>query len=59
MRKIIGLFLGMLLMIGSSGMSAQRRQPIKIISYNIWNGFEGDSLRRAYFVEWTKNQSAI
>lgn len=58
MRKIIGLFLGMLLMIGSSGMSAQRRQPIKIISYNIWNGFEGDSLRRAYFVEWTKNQSA-
>lgn len=58
MRKIIGLFLGMLLMIGSSGMSAQRRQPIKIISYNIWNGFEGDSLRRTYFVEWTKNQSA-
>lgn len=58
MRKIIGLFLGMLLMIGSSGMSAQRRQPIKIISYNIWNGFEGDSLRRAHFVEWTKNQSA-
>jgi len=58
MRKIIGLFLGILLMIGSSDLSAQRHQPIKIISYNIWNGFEGDSLRRAHFVEWTKNQSA-
>lgn len=51
MRKIIGLFIVILLMLGASDMSRQSNLPIKIISYNIWNGFEGDSLRRARFVE--------
>lgn len=58
MRKIIGLFIVILLMLGASDMSGQSNLPIKIISYNIWNGFEGDSLRRARFVEWTRSQSA-
>lgn len=58
MRKIIGLFIVILLMLGASNMSGQSNRPIKIISYNIWNGFEGDSLRRARFIEWTENQSA-
>lgn len=58
MRKIVGLFIVTLLMLGTSDMSGQSNRSIKIISYNIWNGFEGDSLRRARFVEWTKSQSA-
>lgn len=33
-------------------------QEMRIISYNIWDGFEGDSLRRARFVEWTQGQAA-
>ena len=32
-------------------------QEMRIISYNIWDGFEGDSLRRARFVEWTQGVS--
>lgn len=58
MRTILVLFIGILFGGVSLDASAQIRQPIKIISYNIWNGFEGDSLRRAHFVEWTKSQSA-
>lgn len=58
MRKIIRLFIVILLMLGASDMSGQSNLPIKIISYNIWNGFEGDSLRSARFVEWTRSQSA-
>lgn len=58
MRKIIGLFIVILLMLGASDMSGQSNRPIKLISYNIWNGFEGDSLRRARFVEWIQSQAA-
>lgn len=35
-----------------------KEKPVKVISYNIWNGFEGDSVRRARFVAWTKEQKA-
>lgn len=33
-------------------------QDMRIISYNIWDGFEGDSLRCARFVEWTRRHAA-
>lgn len=33
-------------------------QSIKVISYNIWNGFEKDSLRRQRFVDWIQDQQA-
>lgn len=36
----------------------QEPKPMKIISYNIWNGFERDSLRKARFVEWINGQQA-
>lgn len=38
-------------------MSVQAARPLKLVSYNIWNGFEGDSLRRHRFVDWTRSQS--
>lgn len=39
-------------------VSAQKpvNKKIHIISYNIWNGFEGDTLRRTRFVSWMRQQ---
>lgn len=31
-------------------------ERLRVISYNIWNGFEGDSSRRANFVRWINEQ---
>lgn len=32
------------------------QQTLKVISYNIWNGFEKDAARRARFVDWMNEQ---
>ncbi len=32
------------------------QQTLKVISYNIWNGFEKDAARRARFVDWMNKQ---
>lgn len=34
----------------------KEKQTIKIISYNIWNGFEKDASRQARFTEWMNRQ---
>ena len=47
MKKFLGLILLMLLPCSALSMWGQTGQQMKLISYNIWNGFEGDSLRRA------------
>ena len=52
MKKFLGLILLMLLPCSALSMWGQTGQQMKLISYNIWNGFEGDSLRRARFIEW-------
>lgn len=49
----------MLLPCSALSMWGQTGQQMKLISYNIWNGFEGDSLRRARFIEWTQNRLLI
>ena len=41
--------------IDSSGITSDYKAAI---SEYIWNGFEGDSLRRARFIEWTQKQAA-
>lgn len=51
MKKFLGLILLMLLPCSTLSMWGQTGQQMKLISYNIWNGFEGDSLRRARFIE--------
>ena len=58
MKKFLGLILLMLLPCSALSMWGQTGQQMKLISYNIWNGFEGDSLRRARFIEWTRKQAA-
>lgn len=58
MKKLLGLILLMLLPCSALSMWGQTGQQMKLISYNIWNGFEGDSLRRARFIEWTQKQAA-
>lgn len=58
MKKFLGLILLMLLPCSTLSMWGQTGQQMKLISYNIWNGFEGDSLRRARFIEWTRKQAA-
>lgn len=32
------------------------QQTLKVISYNIWNGFEKDAARKARFVDWMNEQ---
>ena len=58
MKKFLGLILLMLLPCSALSMWGQTGQQMKLISYNIWNGFEGDSLRRARFIEWTQKHTA-
>ena len=43
MKKLLGLILLMLLPCSALSMWGQTGQQMKLISYNIWNGFEGDS----------------
>lgn len=58
MNKVLGVIIMLVLSLCPSGLWGQSEKQLKIISYNIWNGFEGDSLRHARFVEWTRGQSA-
>ena len=47
-----------LLLIPALQAEGQEQFPHKIISYNIWNGFENDKARRARFVEWITSKNA-
>lgn len=58
MNKVLGVIIMLVLSLCPSSLWGQSEKQLKIISYNIWNGFEGDSLRHARFVEWTRRQSA-
>lgn len=58
MRKII---LGVILIVSllnSQAVSAQKIYTVKVISYNIWNGFEWgkDSVRKTKFIDWVNTQ---
>ena len=54
--KIIGLFLAAcILSFKAMGQEADG-QTVKVISYNIWNGFEKDAARKARFVDWMNEQ---
>lgn len=44
-----------LLPVTSNGQPAGK-EKLRIISYNIWNGFEHDASRRANFINWIKGQ---
>ena len=39
----------------SNGQNAEKER-MRIISYNIWNGFEKDASRRENFINWVKGQ---
>jgi exodeoxyribonuclease-3 len=58
MNKVLGLIIMFLVSLCPSALQGQNAKRLKIISYNIWNGFEKDTTRRALFVDWTKGQSA-
>ena len=34
----------------------RQKEKLRVISYNIWNGFEHDASRRANFINWIKGQ---
>ena len=44
-----------LLPVTSNGQPAGQ-EKLRVISYNIWNGFEHDASRRANFINWIKGQ---
>lgn len=39
----------------SNGQSTGK-EKLRVISYNIWNGFEKDASRRTNFINWVKGQ---
>ena len=39
----------------SNGQSTGK-EKLRVISYNIWNGFEKDASRRTNFINWVKEQ---
>ena len=54
--KIIGLFLAAcILSFKAMGQEADG-QTVKVISFNIWNGFEKDAARKARFVDGMNEQ---
>ena len=60
MKKTQYLLIIMILSIGSNSFSQARpkTEPLKIIAYNIWNGFDWgkDSLRREKLADWVAQQ---
>ncbi|MCD8268900.1 MAG: endonuclease/exonuclease/phosphatase family protein [Parabacteroides sp.] len=54
--KVISLFF-LLFIFSFKGISQDtNQQTLKIISYNIWNGFEKNAARKARFVDWMNEQ---
>lgn len=54
--KALGLLL-LLFLFPFKGISQEKAaNTIKVISYNIWNGFEKDAARQARFTEWMNAQ---
>lgn len=54
--KALGLLL-LLSLLPFKGISQEKAaNTIKVISYNIWNGFEKDAARQARFTEWMNAQ---
>lgn len=58
MKNVHLLSLTCLLFLFSAAAVAQPPvgKSLHIIEYNIWNGFEKDSVRRTHFVDWMKQQ---
>lgn len=56
-QALTGLLL-LLPMIGRAQTETPQERPadFRIISYNIWNGFEKDTARRANFIKWVRQQ---
>lgn len=55
--KAFSLLLLLSLLLPFKGIAGEKTaDSIKVISYNIWNGFEKDSARRARFVNWMNEQ---
>lgn len=52
---IYALLLSLLFPAVSNGQSSGK-EKMRVISYNIWNGFEKDASRRENFIKWVKGQ---
>ena len=52
---IYALLLALLFPAVSNGQSSGK-EKMRVISYNIWNGFEKDASRRENFIKWVKGQ---
>ncbi len=59
MRKRNSYLIIFLLLFGFQGISQEKEKSIKVITYNIWNGYDWgkDEVRRANLVEWMKEQN--
>ncbi len=49
----------LLVLFSFKGISQEKKESLKVITYNIWNGYDwgNDEVRRANLVEWIKEQN--
>jgi exodeoxyribonuclease III len=45
-------------LIASTSVTSEKHKIFKVITYNVWNGFESQKERRNLFVQWAKQQNA-
>lgn len=57
MKKVLGFIIMLLFSLCPLQMEGQSVKQLKIISYNIWNGFENDTVRRSKCINWIIRQA--
>ncbi len=59
MKKRNSYFIILLILFSFKGISQVKEEKLKVITYNIWNGYDwgNDEVRRANLVEWIKEQN--
>ncbi len=53
---LLYIFLFTLLVPVTSYGQPAGKEKLRVVSYNIWNGFENDASRRTNFINWVKGQ---
>lgn len=58
MKHILCLLATCTILFSFTASRTGNRAPFRVISYNVWNGFESESQRKNTFVNWARKQHA-
>lgn len=56
MKHSTGLLAIICLLCAFTSPLKEKKPPLSVITYNVWNGFEGESQRKNTFVNWARQQ---